>query len=188
MRSTAYKKQGTPDLWSLIQQKSYTFYTRSTTYKEQGAPDRRSLIQQKKRAYFYTCSTAYESKGLPIDGPHIFYYFQHAFRRVQKAWGSIGMCSKFVILLIKFQKKFTDQRESSSLCIIQTISHQIPIGGSIYFLYTVVINIQEVRGIYLYLSCIKFIQHAKEKDYKALGLSLSSDSARLVKSYEDTKS
>jgi hypothetical protein len=35
---------------------------------------------------------------------------------------------------------------------------------------------------------IKFIQHAKEKDYKALGLSLSSDSARLVKSYEDLKS
>jgi hypothetical protein len=35
---------------------------------------------------------------------------------------------------------------------------------------------------------IKFIQHVKEKDYKALGLSLSSDSARLVKSYEDTMS
>jgi hypothetical protein len=35
---------------------------------------------------------------------------------------------------------------------------------------------------------IKFIQHAKEKDYRALGLSLSSDLARLVKSYEDVKS
>jgi hypothetical protein len=35
---------------------------------------------------------------------------------------------------------------------------------------------------------IKFIHHTKEKDYKSLGLSLSSDSERLVKSYEDTKS
>jgi hypothetical protein len=34
----------------------------------------------------------------------------------------------------------------------------------------------------------KFIQHVKEKDYKALGLLLSSDSGRLAKSYEDTKS
>jgi hypothetical protein len=34
----------------------------------------------------------------------------------------------------------------------------------------------------------KFIQHAKEESYKALGLSLSSDAARLAKSYEDTKS
>jgi hypothetical protein len=34
----------------------------------------------------------------------------------------------------------------------------------------------------------KFIQHAKEESYKALGLSLSSDLARLAESYEDTKS
>jgi hypothetical protein len=34
----------------------------------------------------------------------------------------------------------------------------------------------------------KFIQHAKEESYKALGLSLSSDSTRLAKSYEDIKS
>jgi hypothetical protein len=34
----------------------------------------------------------------------------------------------------------------------------------------------------------KFIQHAKEESYKALGLSLSSDSVRLAESYKDTKS
>jgi hypothetical protein len=63
---------------------------------------------------------------------------------VQKAIDFIGMCSRFIILLIKFSEVFTAQLVSSSLCIIQTISHQIPIGGSIYFSYTTVINIQEV--------------------------------------------
>jgi hypothetical protein len=65
-----------------------------------------------------------------------------------------------------------------------TVELLIPIGGSIYFSYTVVINIQEVRGIYISI----FIQHAKEENYKALGLPLSSDSVRLAKPYEDTKS
>jgi hypothetical protein len=60
------------------------------------------------------------------------------------------MRSKFVILLIKFPKiNFADQRESSSLSIIQIISHQIPIDGSIYFSYTIVINIQEGASIYI---------------------------------------
>jgi hypothetical protein len=47
-----------------------------------------------------------KSKGIPINAPHIFYYFQHALRRVQKTRSSIGMCSKFIILLIKFSKSF----------------------------------------------------------------------------------
>jgi hypothetical protein len=68
-----------------------------------------------------------------------------------------------------------------------TVELLIPIGGSIYFSYIVVINIQEVRGIYRSIF-IQFIQHAKEENYKALGLPLSSDSVRLAKSYEDTKS
>jgi hypothetical protein len=89
------------------------------------------------------------------------------------------MCAKFVILLIKFLKYFTDQQVSSSLSIIQTMSHQIPIGG---YQYT------RSKGHLFIFIYIKFIQHAKEKDYKALGLSLSLDSARLVKSYKDTKS
>jgi hypothetical protein len=46
----------------------------------------------------------------------------------------------------------------------------------------------ESKGHLFIFIFIKFIQHAKEEDYKALGLSLSSDSTRLVKSYEDMKS
>jgi hypothetical protein len=45
----------------------------------------------------------------------------------------------------------------------------------------------KVNGIYISIF-IQFIQHAKEENYKALGLSLSSDSTRLAKSHEDTKS
>jgi hypothetical protein len=126
-----------------------------------------------------------KSKGLPINASHIFYYFQHALHRVQKARCSIGMCSKFIILLINFSKVFAAQRVSSSLCIIQTISHQIPIGRfNILLVYNCYQYTRSKEYIYIY----KFIQPAKEKDYKSLGLSLSSDSARLVKSYEDTKS
>jgi hypothetical protein len=134
-------------------------------------------------------STAYKKQtGFPIDAPHIFYYFQHVLRRIQKASSFIGMCSKFIILLIKFLKVFTAQWASSSLCIIQTISHQIPIGQfNILLIYSCYQYTRSKRHLFIFIF-IKFIQHAKEKDYKALGLSLSSDSVRLVKSYEDTKS
>jgi hypothetical protein len=153
----------------LLSKKTYAFYTCSTAYKKQGAPDRRSLTQQKKLMLFTRVAPRTKSKRLPIDGPllseklmfftrlapctkskglligtpHIFYYFQHAFHRVQKARDSIVMCSRFIILLIKFLEVFAAQLVSSSLCIIQTISHQIPIVGSIYLSYTTVINIQE---------------------------------------------
>jgi hypothetical protein len=56
-----------------------------------------------------------KSKGLPINASHIFYYFQHTLHRVQKTSGSISMCSKFIILLIKFSKVFTAQQVSSSM-------------------------------------------------------------------------
>jgi hypothetical protein len=111
---------------------------RSTAYKKQGAPDRQSLAQQKLMLFTRVVPRT-KSKGLPIDAPHIFYYFQHALRRVQKATGlsidtphilyyfqhalhrvqkvrgSIGMCSEFIILLIKFLKVFTAQQVSSSM-------------------------------------------------------------------------
>jgi hypothetical protein len=47
---------------------------------------------------------------------------------------------------------------------------------------------QDTSHIQLLSMYKKFIQHAKDENYKALGLSLSSDSARLAKSYEDIKS
>jgi hypothetical protein len=136
----------------LLSKKTYAFYMCSIAYKKQETPDRRPLIQQKKSILFTRVAPRIKSKGLPIDAPHIIYYFQHALHHVHKARGSVGMCTRFIILLIKFPKVFAAHLVSSSLCIIQTISHQILIGGSIYFSYTTVINIREVRGIYLYLS------------------------------------
>jgi hypothetical protein len=106
-------------------------------------------LLNKKLMLFTRVAPRTKSKELPISGPHIFYYFQHALRRVQKARGTIGMCAKFVILVIKLPKYFADQRVSLSLSIIQTMSHQIPINGLIYFSYIAVINIQEIRGIHL---------------------------------------
>jgi hypothetical protein len=91
MRSTAYKKQGAPDLRSLTQQKfrlficvaphikskglpiggpllnkNLVFYMRSTTYKKQWALDRWSPTQQKLR--LFTCVAPHtKCKGLLID-------------------------------------------------------------------------------------------------------------------------
>jgi hypothetical protein len=160
---------------------------RCTAYKKQGALDRRSLIQQ-KFMLFTRVAPRTKRKEVSIGAPHIFYYFQHVLRRIQKARASLGMCSKFIILLIKFPKVFVAQRVSSSLCIIQTISHQIPIGQfNILLVYNCYQYTRSQGHLFMFIF-IKFIQHAKEKDYKALGLSLSSNLARLVKSYEDTKS
>jgi hypothetical protein len=110
-----------------------------------------------------------KQKGLPIGAPHIFYYFQHTLHRVQKARSSIGMCSKFIILLIKFSKVFAAQRVSSSLCIIQTINHQIPVGWFNILLVYSCYQYTRSKGHLFIFNFIKFIQHAKEKDYKALG-------------------
>jgi hypothetical protein len=120
--------------------------------KRKGLPISGPLLRKKKIILFTHVAPRIKSKGLPIGAPHILYYFQHALHRVHKAKGSIGMFSRFIILLIKFPEVFAGQLVSSSLRIIQTISHQIPIGRSIYFSYTTVINIREVRVIYLYLS------------------------------------
>jgi hypothetical protein len=44
--------------------------------------------------------------------------------RVQKARGSIGMCSKFIILLIKFSKVFAAQQVSSSTVWLYPKPHE----------------------------------------------------------------
>jgi hypothetical protein len=77
------------------------------------------------------------------------------------------MCVKFVTLIIKFPKYFADQRVPLSLSIIQTMSHQIPIGGSIYFSYTAVINIQEGASIYTHLHQVH--PACKRKKLQSLG-------------------
>jgi hypothetical protein len=108
---------------SLLFSKKLYFYIRSTTYKKQGAPDRRSLTEQ-KFILFTRVAPRTKSKGLPIDAPHIFYYFQHVLHHVQKVRGSIGMCSKFIILLTKFSKVFTAQQVSSSMVWLYPKPHE----------------------------------------------------------------
>jgi hypothetical protein len=65
-----------------------------------------------------------KSKGLPINAPHIFYYFQHVLNCIQKVRGSIGMCSKFIILLIKFSKVFAAQQVSLSMVWLYPKPHE----------------------------------------------------------------
>jgi hypothetical protein len=57
---------------------------RSTAYKKQGAPDWWSLTQQ-KLMLFTRVAPRTKSKGLPIDAPHIFYNFHHMLHRIQNA-------------------------------------------------------------------------------------------------------
>jgi hypothetical protein len=86
---------------------------RSTTYKKA-----RGLPINAPHIFYYFQHALYrvqKVRGLPIDAPHIFYYFQHALHHVQKARGYIGMCSIFIILLIKFSKVFAAQQVSSSM-------------------------------------------------------------------------
>jgi hypothetical protein len=63
-------------------------------------------------------------QGIPINTPHIFYYFQHVLHRVQKARDSIVMCSKFIILLIKFSKVFAAQQVSLSMVWLYPKPHE----------------------------------------------------------------
>jgi hypothetical protein len=103
MCSTAYKKQGALDQWSLTQQKLMLFTRIAPRTKNKGLSIGGPLLS--KNLYFlHVYHRVQKAKGLPINALHIFYYFQHALRRVQKARGSICMCSKFIILLIKFSK------------------------------------------------------------------------------------
>jgi hypothetical protein len=89
---------------------SYTFYTCIAAYKKQGATNRCSIQLLLLLACALLCT---KRKGLPIDALYSFYYFQHAYHRVQKARGYLGMCSRFNIWLTKFSKVFAAQQISS---------------------------------------------------------------------------
>jgi hypothetical protein len=82
-RSVTYKKiRGSR---STLHIAYITFNTHREGCKKQGVPDRRSiqLLLFLARAVPFT-----KSKGLSIDAPYNFYYFQHAYHRVQKIRGS----------------------------------------------------------------------------------------------------
>jgi hypothetical protein len=83
MRRDAYKLVRGSRLASLT-----ISHMRNAAYKSARAPDQRSihLLLLSVRA-----SPCTKSKGLQINAPYIFYYFQHAHRRVQKARFSISM-------------------------------------------------------------------------------------------------
>jgi hypothetical protein len=83
MRRDAYKSARGSRLASLT-----ISHTCNATYKLARAPDRRSiqLLLLSVRA-----SPCTKSKGLQINAPYIFYYFQHAHHRVQKARVSISI-------------------------------------------------------------------------------------------------
>jgi hypothetical protein len=139
MCSTTYKKQGAPNQRSLTQQKFSLFTCVAPHTKSKGLPIG-GLLFSKKLSLFICVAPYTKSKGLSIggpllskksilfthvaprikgsglliDAPHI-YYFQHVLPRVQKVRGSICMCSKFIILFIKFSNVFAAQRVSSSM-------------------------------------------------------------------------
>jgi hypothetical protein len=82
-RTDVYKSTKGSRLMSLII--SYTFYTRSAVYKSV----RRSWLMSLTISYTFTRASPHtKSKGLLIDAPYRFYYFQHAHWHVQKARGS----------------------------------------------------------------------------------------------------
>jgi hypothetical protein len=105
------KSKGLPIGDPVLSKFFFSFYTRSTTYKK--ARGSRSAVpysvknnKKRKSMLFTRVAPRKKSKELLIGGPHIFYYFQHVLHHVQKVRGSIGMCSKFIILLIKFPRNF----------------------------------------------------------------------------------
>jgi hypothetical protein len=137
MCSTAYKKQWAPDRRSSTQQKlslftcvashtkskwlligglllskNLTFYMHSTAHKKQGAPNQRSthLLLFSAQALSRT-----KSKRAPDRrSTHLLLFSARASPRI-KSNVLQGMCSKFIILLIKFSKVFTAQHVSSSI-------------------------------------------------------------------------
>jgi hypothetical protein len=115
MHSSTYKKSGAPDRRSLTQQKCRIFTCVTPHTKRKGlpidglllsknlgflhawhriqkarAPDRRYLTQQ-KLIFFTRVAPHIKSKGLPINAPHIFYYFQPCFVAYKKQGGSQSM-------------------------------------------------------------------------------------------------
>jgi hypothetical protein len=182
------KSKGLPIGCSSLSKKTYDFYMRSTTYKKQGAPDRRSLTQQKRELAFYTRSTAYKKQGSPDrHSTHLLLLSARASSRTK----SKGL-RRYVLQIYYFNNQVCKSFCSLAGVIIPLCHpNNKPSDPDRRFNILLIYNCYQYtrsKGHLFIFIFIKFIQHAKEKDYRALGLSLSSDSARLVKSYEDTKS
>jgi hypothetical protein len=83
------QKARAPDRQYLTQQKLIFFTRVAPRIKSKGAPNQHFTHLLLLSAVLRRVQKA---RGLPINAPHIFYYFQHALRRVKKARGFIGMC------------------------------------------------------------------------------------------------
>jgi hypothetical protein len=180
------KSKGIPIGGPLLS-KTVCFFTRIAPHtKKQGAPDRWPLIQQKKLMLFTCVAPRTKNKGLLIGGPHLLLLSARASPRTK----SKGL-HRYVLQIYYFINQVSKSFCSSAGVIIPLYhSNNKPLDPDRWFNILLVYSCYQYtsKGHLLIFIFIKFIQHAKEKDYKALGLSLSSDSARLVKSYEDTKS
>jgi hypothetical protein len=152
------KSKGLPIGGPSLRKKLMLFICVAPHTKSKGL--RRSLVIKKERKKererekhaFYTHSTAYKKQGAPDRRPtHPLLLSEHALSRT-KSNGLHRYVLQISYFINQVPEVFAAQLVSSSLCLIHTISHQIPIGGAIYFSYIAVINIREVRDIYLYLS------------------------------------
>jgi hypothetical protein len=148
--------------------KTYAFYTCSTVYKKQGAPHQRSLIQQKLMLFTRVVPRT-KSKGLPIDAPHNFYYFHHALRRVQKERGSIGMCSKVIILLIKFSKVLQFSGCHHPFVSSKHKSSDPDRWFNILLVYSCYQYIRSKGHLYIYLSSSSLFSKQTKKTLQSLG-------------------
>jgi hypothetical protein len=128
-----------------------------------------------------------KSKGLLIGGPYLLLLSARTSPRTK----SKGL-HRYVLQIYYFINQVSRSFCSSAGVIIPLYHpNNKPSDPGRWFNILLIYNCYQYKrskGHLFIFIFIKFIQHAKEKDYKALGLSLSSDSARLVKSYEDTKS
>jgi hypothetical protein len=128
-----------------------------------------------------------KGKGLIIDGPHLLLLPARASPRTK----SKGL-HRYVLQIYYFINQVLRNFCSSAGVIIPLYHpNNKPSDPDRWFNILLVYNCYQYtrsKGHLFIFIFIKFIQHVKEKDYRALGLSLSSDSTRLVKSYEDTKS
>jgi hypothetical protein len=139
---------------------------RSTAYKKKGAPDRWSLTQQKLR--LFTCVAPHtKSKGLPIGGPLLSRNlgFLDAYHRIQKARGSqsaVPYSAKTYAFYMRstaykkqgapYRQSLTQQKLMLFTCVAShTKSKGLLIGGPLFsrnlcFLH-VYHRVQKARGL-----------------------------------------
>jgi hypothetical protein len=169
------------------------FFTRvAPRTKSKGLLIGGSLFSKKtiitKKLLLFTCAAPRtKSKGLLIGGPHLLLLSGRSSPRTK----SKGL-HRYVLQIYYFINQVSRSFCSSAGVIIPLYHpNNKPSDPDQWFNILLVYSCYQYtrsKGRLFIFIFIKFIQHAKEKDYKALVLSLSSDSARLVKSYEDTKS